>query len=483
MVVHAAVAVATDAVADRIRPIPAEFEELIRSYNAPVMDGLTDELRSGDPSVAIRFNRRKSSGLQPVSADQVPWCADGFYLDRREAFTFDPAFHQGLYYVQDPSSMIIAEAVRRLTAGTPRPLLYLDACAAPGGKTTAAIDALPQGSMVVANEFVPARAAVLRDNVVKWGYPAAVVTQGDTARFRKLRDMFHIIAADVPCSGEGMMRKDDDAVAQWSPALVERCAALQREIVANLWEALAPGGYLIYSTCTFNRSEDEENLRWMVDELGAEPVDLDLPGEWMIAGGIDTELPCYRFLPHRLRGEGLFMGVVCKPGEWQPKRAKSDAKASRKDKGLESVEKWLRLDAEVALVAETDRVSALPRRWLPEITTLRKALNVIYCGVEVATVKGRDMIPAHALAMSDLLSNDAFASVEVDYPTAIAYLRREAVALPADADVAKGYVLLTFRNRPLGWVKHLGNRSNNLYPAPMRILSTHIPDNLPAILR
>ena len=326
------------------------------------MDGLPDELRSGNPSVAIRLNRAKATGLGVDGADRVPWCHEGFYLDRRGAFTFDPAFHQGLYYVQDPSSMIISEAVRRLTADTQEPVAYLDACAAPGGKTTAAIDALPAGSLVVANEFVPARAAVLRDNIVKWGYPAAVVTQGDTSRFRKLSGMFDIVAADVPCSGEGMMRKDDEAVAQWSPALVNRCAELQREIVANLWPALAPGGYFIYSTCTFNRSEDEENLQWMIDELGAEPVDLGLPGEWMIAGGIGTDLPCYRFLPHRLRGEGLFMGVMRKPGERQDAKAKDKRapKPAKADRTAAAVAEWISPGADVALEADAERISAIP---------------------------------------------------------------------------------------------------------------------------
>jgi len=448
------------------------------------MEGLPDELRSGNPSVAIRLNRAKAGGFDVAGADRVPWCIEGFYLDRRGAFTFDPAFHQGLYYVQDPSSMIISEVVRRLTADASGPIAYLDACAAPGGKTTAAIDALPEGSLAVANEFVPARAAVLRDNIVKWGYPATVVTQGDTSRFRKTEGMFDIVAADVPCSGEGMMRKDDEAVAQWSPALVSRCAGLQREIVANLWPALAPGGYFIYSTCTFNRSENEENLQWMADELGAEPIDLHLPDEWMIAQGIATSLPCYRFLPHRLRGEGLFMGVMRKPGERRDTKAigKRTPKPSKPDKISATVAQWIKPEADVTLEADAGRITALPLRWNAVIKSLCKTLTVIHCGVEMAIVKGRDTIPSHALAMSTLLHDGAFPTAEVDYATAVAYLRRETVMVPDGDTIDKGYVLLTYGGHPLGWVKHLGNRANNLYPAPMRILSSHTPDEAPAIL-
>jgi NOL1/NOP2/fmu family ribosome biogenesis protein len=308
------------------------------------------------------------------------------------------------------------------------------------------------------------------------------VTQGDTSRFRKLDGFFDIVAADVPCSGEGMMRKDAEAVAQWSPALVAKCASLQREIVSNLWNALTPGGYFIYSTCTFNRSEDEDNLHWMVDELGAEPVDMQFPSQWMIAAGINTEIPCYRFLPHRLRGEGLFIGVMRKPGERAKRRDQRMPKPSKPDKNLAAVERWLRADAEMSVVADGERIVALPQRWLTEIAALRKVAHCIYYGVAVAAVKGRDLIPDHALAMSDLIADDVFPTAEVDYTTAVAYLRREAVAVPDGDTVTKGYVILTYGGKPLGWVKHLGNRANNLYPQPLRILSSHAPEIRPLVV-
>lgn len=180
----------------------------------------------------------------------------------------------------------------------------------PEGKTTAMIGALPPDALVVANEYVPSRAVALRDNVMKWDARTAVVTQGPVRPLGKLRDTFDIVLADVPCSGEGMMRKDDEAVAQWTPALVGQCASLQRDIVADLWPALKPGGYLIYSTCTFNRTENDDNVRWIIDELGAEPVDVAMPGEW----GVWSDGLCHRFMPHRVAGEGLTVAVMRKPG-------------------------------------------------------------------------------------------------------------------------------------------------------------------------
>ncbi|MDE6048233.1 MAG: RsmB/NOP family class I SAM-dependent RNA methyltransferase, partial [Paramuribaculum sp.] len=264
--------------------LPEGFVEMIEGYRFPQFSGLADTLANTAPEVSVRINRAKFTGALPV-ADQVAWWSSGFYFPERGSFTFDPRLHQGLYYVQDAASMFIAHIARFLAGG--KPVKWLDACAAPGGKTTAVIDALPEGSVVVANEFVHTRADILRENLAKWGYPDVRVTNADTKIFRKYKGLFDVVAADVPCSGEGMMRKDPEAVAQWSGALVESCAGRQREIVANLWESLAPGGYFVYSTCTFNRVENEEMVQWIVDEYDAETVDISVDESWGIAPGID----------------------------------------------------------------------------------------------------------------------------------------------------------------------------------------------------
>ena len=243
--------------------LPAQFLDIIRSYGSEAFEALPRALAE-EPSVSVRFNRAKGFGPAP-SADTVSWCPQGIYLPERPAFTFHPPLHQGAYYVQDASSMFLWHVLSRLTADG-RPVRYLDACAAPGGKTTVALDVLPQGSVVVANEYDGRRAGILRENLTKWGAPLHVVTSGDTARFSAYPSAFDIIAADVPCSGEGMMRKDPEAVSQWSPALVEQCVERQREIIANLWPALAPGGYMVYSTCTFNREENELMVSRLIED-------------------------------------------------------------------------------------------------------------------------------------------------------------------------------------------------------------------------
>jgi len=447
------------------------------------LDGLVDSLCSDGPSVAVRVNRAKGSVLPPGKR-RVSWAVNGAYIDgERPRFTFDPAMHQGRYYVQDASSMVMETIVREI-AGE-EPVVYIDACAAPGGKTTAAIGNLPAGSLVIANEYDRRRADALRENIIKWGYSGAVVTSCDTSGFARLHAIADIVAADVPCSGEGMMRKESAAVEQWSPALVAQCAALQREIVGNMWKALKPGGYFIYSTCTFNRTENEDNLTYIIEELGGEPVDMKLSERFAaIAPAIGCPYPAARFIPGRAEGEGLFIAVVRKPSDStlpparrnETKLHKEKSAAKGKD-ATASVDRWITADGHV-IVNEGDIVAAYPSAWAGLIAGLKRTVNVIYAGVQIATVKGHDLVPTQALALSDIIDISAFATVDVDYGTALQYLSRQAITL---ADAPRGIVLLMYDSHPLGFVKNLGNRANNLYPQAWAIKSTHIPEERPHI--
>ena len=460
----------------------AQFIREIESYNDCRFEGLIDAL-STSPSVSVRANKLKSVEV-PIEANSVKWCSNGWYLPTRQSFTFDPALHQGLYYVQDASSMIISYIVSQLVGDSKEPICYLDACAAPGGKTTTAIDVIPKGSLVVANEYVPNRANILVENIIKWGYPSVVISKGDTARYKKLRGMFDIIAADVPCSGEGMFRKDQEAVKQWSPDLVEECVDRQKEIVSNLWNSLRQGGYMIYSTCTFNRRENEEMVDFIINELGAESVKIDMPQDCGIQTGVNTSNYCYRFLPHRVEGEGLFVAVVkkgnCEDVIIQKHIKNSKKKSLAKPTNINAVEDWICDEYnEYEFGIDKDNIIAFPSRWNDYLSLLKSNLDVIYYGVNIATIKGRDIIPLQSLAMSQILNGNLFIQAEIDYSTAISYLRREAITLE---DLPKGYVLVTYKKRPLGFVKNLGNRANNLYPNEWRILSSHLPDEIPNII-
>lgn len=385
---------------------------------------------SEPPAVSIKLNRRKASdplavGYGPL--EPVSWCESGFYLAERPKFTLNPLLHAGVFYVQDASSMIYETLTRSLMERglLPARPVVLDLCAAPGGKTTSIINALPDGSTVVANEVMPQRVQILAENLQKWGYPRIMVTGSRASDFNRVPEAFDLVAVDAPCSGEGMMRKDEEARAQWSPRLVTQCAALQREILGHAADALRPGGILIYSTCTFNRTENEENTEWLVNELGFEPVAPGIDPSLGVGTQINSPIPALRFMPHLTRGEGLFVAMLRKPG---------------------------------------NKPAPAPERTL---AALRKHARVVLDGIEQFTKKGKLEIPASQWTLATDFPRDRFAEYEADRETALSYLRHEAIRL--DANVPKGYVVITYKGYPLGLVKNVGSRANNLYPTRWRI--------------
>lgn len=445
--------------------LPTGFVEMLRSFGAVYAEPLLAALDTA-PSVSVRANALKGANVLP-DADIVPWSRGGFYLAERPLFVADPAWHQGLYYVQDASSMVYGHIVGALvdkyfkTADT---LRYLDACAAPGGKTIAALEALPAGSLVVANELDRHRANILLENIAKEGSANVAVCRGDAARLGKLKETFDIIAVDAPCSGEGMMRKEPEAIRQWSQGLIDDCASLQREILSALWAALRPGGVLIYSTCTFNRSENEENISFIAENLGGESLDLGLETFAGVFRGIDTALHCYRFAPGHIRGEGLFVGALRKPGEeagnCELRPAKSKV-APRFAAHIIDSDKYI----EVATKTGLELRPAIHSTIIDEIS---KKAELLRGGLPLATVKGRDMIPNHELAISTVVRDDSYARFELDYATAMAYLRGESLTdLPEG--LPKGIVLVCYNGRPLGFAKNIGKRANNLYPDALRL--------------
>ena len=452
--------------------LPEAFLEQLRGLLPDEWERLAGAITSSEPSVAVRVNAARGVAV-PDGARRVPWCDQGFYTEGRPSFTFDPDWHAGRYYVQDASSMFISHVIRHFVHD---PVRYLDLCAAPGGKTTAAIQALPPQSLVVANEIVPPRARVLADNVIRWGAPHCVVTSNAPAQIGKFTHFFDVIAADVPCSGEGMMRKDAEAVSQWSPDLVTQCAQRQREILKDVWQALRPGGLLIYSTCTYNRQENEEIADYVLQELGATSLEVPVEASWNIHPAIGNDAHGYRFMPHRVDGEGLFMAVFRKDGN----APRQDFRI--KEKNIKKVDemgkKWLSAPEAFILDQQGDLSIAVPQDIRREVAAMRDSLNVLHAGVELATVMGRKLVPHHALAMSLARAEDAFPTCEVDYPTALRYLRGESITI----DAPRGYVLIACDGAVLGFANNLGNRANNLYPKPLRILSTHTPDAHPTVI-
>lgn len=420
--------------------LPEEFETYTRNLMgeelfSSFLKGINEE-----PPTSIRINPFKVKDEKfGVTYSKIGWCKNGLYLNERPNFTFDPLFHAGLYYVQEASSMFIDHVLRHLIH---RPVDMLDLCAAPGGKTTCAMSALPSGSIMFCNEPMKTRSQILCENIQKFGHPDIIVTNNYPKDYKKSKLLFDVILTDVPCSGEGMFRKDAGAIGEWSVNNVKKCQQLQRDIVSDIWSCLKPGGILIYSTCTFNAHEDEENVNWIREELGASFIDIPTEKEWNITGSLIDDNPVYRFIPGITKGEGLFMAVL------------------RKD--------------------EDNDCNNNNRIFDKKCDGALKSLHILSHGIKEDTIKGKNKIPDESKALSLLNEKDAYPKVELSYKDAINYLRTEAITL--DATVPRGIILLTFHDNPIGFAKNLGNRANNLYPSEWKIRSSHVPENYNGIL-
>ena len=369
-----------------------------------------------DAPVSIRLNPEKAKELT-ADGERVPWCRNAYYLPQRPNFTYDPLLHAGCYYVQEAGSMFLDTVMQQWVPDAP--VVMIDFCAAPGGKSLLARTALAAGSVLFSNEPMRNRANILAENVEKWGYADHFVTNNFPRDYRRAKMIADVVLCDVPCSGEGMFRKDEATIREWSMQNVEKCARLQREIVADAWSCLADGGLFIYSTCTFNTHEDEENIQWMMDELGAEVLPVKVDAAWNITGSLldGFSQPVYRFIPGISKGEGLFLCVLRKGGAWQQGHSLKSLRKSQQN------------------------------------------LNIIYC----------------PKAQPNMVK------VEVNYQQAMAYLRHEAITL--GADVPRGMVGICFEGHLLGLAKNIGNRANNLYPKEWKIRTTYIPNEYETILR
>ena len=413
-------------------------EEFINMLPRGERDALLAALAT-EPEVSIRFNSKAPDtenlvleSLECRADGRVLWMDDAVYLDHRPQFTMDPLLHQGCYYVQEASSMFLAHALKRCVSG---PVRALDLCAAPGGKSTLLAGLLPEGSLLISNEIQRSRAQILAENMVKWGRPGVMVTCNTPKQIGESSLMFDLIAVDAPCSGEGMFRKDEGAVRDWSLKNVEMCASRQRAIIEDIWPALKPGGHMIYSTCTFNRQEDEDNVRWVMERFGAEVVDLNPDPEWNILGSLtDDNLPVYHFMQHRTRGEGFFLCLLRKP-EGSNVALKGRPFKADSSKIPAECRKWV-VDG-LEFYIKNESIFALPSDLADDMWQAGQELYALVPGIEVAVMKGRDWVPAHGLAMSTALNRSVFDTVEVTRQQALAYLHCDAIRLD---DAPRGIV-------------------------------------------
>ncbi|WP_345239582.1 methyltransferase RsmF C-terminal domain-like protein [Nibrella saemangeumensis] len=446
--------------------LPQAFRERMQAQLGAEYAAFEAALAQEAP-VSIRVNPRKNT-LPTDSLDRVPWCADGYYLPERPVFTLDPLFQAGAYYVQEASSMLLSEAIRQ-TAKVDRPLRVLDLCAAPGGKSTLLASVLHPDSLLICNEVIRSRVPVLRENIDKWGYPNVAVSNHDPEDFVGLTGFFDVVVVDAPCSGEGLFRKDPDAVKEWSEGNVDLCSARQKRILSTVASLIDRGGLLIYSTCTYNDEENIENARWLTEQKFTSQR-VTLPAEWGVVEKIQDGVYGYQCYPHRVRGEGFFISVFQKQTEvynsqkHTPKGFKSIKPVHAKQ--AKALAEWLVNPQAFSYWQKPNQeVIAVPVVLEKELITVDLALRNKGFGIEMGMFKGNDFIPSHALALSTVVNPD-LPGIELSREEALRYFKKENLVLN---EQTRGWLLARYQGLNLGWMKGVGNRVNNYLPKDWRI--------------
>lgn len=426
------------------------YEAFVRALDQPV-------------PVSVRYHP-----LKPVTevGEPIPWCRKGRYLSERPSFTLDPIFHAGGYYVQEASSMLLEQVVLQVT-DPGRPVTALDLCGAPGGKSTHLISLLPAESFLVANEAIRNRAGLLSENLEKWGYPNVLITQSDPSDFRRMPSYFDLILIDAPCSGEGLFRKEPAAMEEWSSRQVELCSVRQRRILSDTWGSLKPGGVMIYSTCTYNRKENQDNLQWMKETTGCNFLSIRLDPAWGVQEIHEGSCLGYQCLPHRVRGEGFFFSALRKPlGDGGSGLRPKDRLQYPSRTAMAEAENWLIPSGEYFFFHHGPQVRALPQRHKTHLLAALENLRVVQAGTGVGEIKKNKIVPDHGLALSLARNTDVLPGLPLDREQALAYLRMQPLDLP---DAEKGFHVVEYEGLGLGWVNVLPGRINNLFPSSRRI--------------
>ena len=420
-----------------------------------------------NPPVSLHFNLAKPSTTRLFQGEPVPWNENAVYLEERPVFTLDPHFHAGRYYVQEAGSMLLVPLLKQIQEASATTFQYaLDLCGAPGGKTTLLLNYLPDDCLVVSNEVIKSRYNILRENMAKWGRANIISTQGDSEQFAELSGLFDLVLVDAPCSGEGLFRKNVKAREEWSLDNVQLCASRQRRILANALPLVREGGFLIYSTCTYNSLENDQNVAWLCEQGDFEVFEVSLSEKW---GLVRTEsgFQCY---PHRTKSEGFYVSVLQKKGTAvKARKAPPLRYFSKAAKAAEkTVSSWLSPKKEWTLLTDPQQQLYLIHKQHKDfLARLSQSFSRITPGTPLGTIKGKDLIPAHEWALS-VNQSSSIAGLEVDLETALAFLRKQDLQTYLGT-TDTGWQLLRYDGFGLGWVKVLPRRVNNYLPNHLRV--------------
>jgi 16S rRNA C967 or C1407 C5-methylase (RsmB/RsmF family)/NOL1/NOP2/fmu family ribosome biogenesis protein len=421
------------------------------------------------PSISVRVNPYKSiDTFQHLP--KVPWCPDGYYLAERPNFTADPLLHAGCYYVQEASSMFLDYALRHISVPD-SPIVCVDLCASPGGKSTLASSLLHHESLLISNEVVPSRVGVLAENMSKWGRLNTWVSNSDPKQFGKMKNSVDLLLVDAPCSGSGLFRKMPEYAQEWDLSMVQTCALRQERILTDALPCLKEGGYLIYMTCSFCRAENEDMVDYLIENFSLESIALDPPDQWgiQITESSLHKGKGYRFFPHKLQGEGFFLACFKRLSHDESEPDIRQQKEFRNSTVLDLLSSYLEYEP-LSCVQQGDQVFALDQRHHAKLNYVSKYLKLIKKGMYCGKMIRNELIPEHELAMSVHIKKE-IPSVELDLNEAIRYLQRESIQPDSPK---KGWLLVRYKGWPLGWIKNLGNRTNNYYPAAYRIVNKNI---------
>lgn len=434
------------------KQLGAGFEAFVEALHTP-------------PPVSVRLHPKKLASPAWLQ-EPVPWASRGFYATHRPVFAFDPAWHAGAYYVQEAASMFLEQVWNQLLPSLPSKKTVLDLCAAPGGKSTHLLSLLDDDDLLITNEPLPKRNAILRENITKWGYPSVIVTQGEAENFSHMGSVFDVVLVDAPCSGEGMFRKDPDSILEWSPENKSRCAIRQSTILRHILPALKPGGLLIYSTCTYNPEENIQPPYTLIRDNQMTSVSLSIDSFPDITCIQQKDFFGYAFYPHRTRAEGFFLTVLRKlddrPVLSQPLRGSRNLLVPA-------------AMPEFPLITQQEKYQALrmqqemvffPKQHLSLLHRLLTVVPIRQTGLGLGQYKGKDFIPDHALALANEYSG-FFPEVELNEHQTDQYLRMNHFTVDS---TLKGIVCFTCKGLRLGFGKMLPGRINNYYPKNWRIL-------------
>ncbi|HEY0040247.1 MAG TPA: Fmu (Sun) domain protein [Flavisolibacter sp.] len=450
--------------------LPAELLQSLEGVTGYDKEAFIEVHQQGKGPTSVRINPFKigvntPSGLfekQQLSA--VPWAGNGYYVSPRPSFTFDPLFHAGAYYVQEASSMFLEQAVKQLL-DLSQPLKVLDLCAAPGGKSTHLQSLVSADSLLVSNEVIKTRSIVLTDTIIRWGCKNVFVTNNDPRAFQKIPGYFDLMVVDAPCSGSGLFRKDEEAIEEWSLGNVALCSQRQQRILADVLPALKENGYLVYSTCSYSKEEDESIMEWLVTEMGMESVEINIgPFEGIIETRTHDAVG-YRFYPDKIIGEGFFLSCFRKNTSESSAKLRSGKPEMITAKEKQVIEPWMN-ETDLQLLRFRNNIIAIPTAFLPDFLQLLPLLNIQYAGTFVGEVLKEKLVPHHAFSQSLIITKSAPAT-DLSYEDAVKYLQRQDLTFEPEHI---GWQVVRYQNQNLGWINALKNRINNYYPKEIRIL-------------